>query len=155
MSSQLSSKQIEALAEGAFFAGIATMNADGDATESELHTVFKVVLGWKSRSQIVNAVTDHIKSEVQKTSGFQYNFNETKRGVAQDAFQSMETSDQYRFLWFVEQMGMNVAAASGGNLTGEPISEVEMQVGAIAMAIISGSDLDVPAYRAFIDSAGA
>jgi len=155
MSTQLTDKQIAALAEGAFFAGVATMNADGDATESELHTVFKVVLGWESRSHIVNAVTGHIKSEIQRTSGFEYDFNDTKRGVAQAAFQSMDTSDQYRYLWFVEQMGMNVAAASGGNLTGEPISEVEMQVGAIAMAFISGTDLDVPAYRAYIDSAGA
>ena len=155
MAAQLTDKQIAALAEGAFVAGVATMNVDGDATDSESETIIKVILGWDSRSQVVTAVTDHIKSEMQNTSGFEYNFDEKKQALAKAAYQSMSDSDKYRYLWFVEQMGMNVAAASGGNLTGQAVSEEEMRMGAYVMLIISGTDLDFEAYRAYIDSAGA
>ena len=155
MAAQLTDKQIAALAEGAFVAGVATMNVDGDATDSESETIIKVILGWDSRSQVVTAVTDHIKSEMRRTGAFQYKFDDKKQALAKDAYQSMSDSDKYRYLWFVEQMGMNVAAASGGNLTGQAVSEEEMRMGAYVMLIISGTDLDFEAYRAYIDSAGA
>lgn len=155
MSAQLTDKQIAALAEGAFVAGVATMNIDGDATESESEAIIKVVLGWDSRSKVVTAVTDYIKSEMQRTGAFKYKFDEKKQAIARTAYQTMSDSDKYRYLWFVEQMGMNVAAASGGNLTGQAVSEEEMSMGAHVMLTISGTDLDLPAYRAYIDSAGA
>ena len=155
MSAQLTDKQIAALAEGAFVAGVTTMNVDGDATESERETIIKVVLGWDSRSEVVTAVTDHIKSEMQRTGAFEYNFDDKKQAIAKAAYQTMSDSDKYRYLWFVEKMGMNVAAASGGNLTGQAVSEAEMNMGAYIMSIIFGTDLDVSAYRAYIDSAGA
>jgi hypothetical protein len=155
MSAQLTDKQIAALAEGAFVAGVATMNIDGDATESESEAIIKVVLGWDSRSKVVTAVTDHIKSDMQSTSGFDYNFDEKKQALAKAAYQTMPDADKYRYLWFVEQITMNVAAASGGNLTGQAVSEEEMGMGAHVMLTISGTDLDLPAYRAYIDSAGA
>jgi hypothetical protein len=155
MSAQLTGKQIAALAEGAFVAGVAVMNIDGDATESERDTIIKVVVGWDSRSEVVTAVTEHIKSEMRNTSGFKYNFDEKKQALAKAAYQTMSDADKYRYLWFVEQITMNVAAASGGNLSGQPVSEAEMNMGAFVMSIISGTDLDVPAYRAYIDSAGA
>jgi hypothetical protein len=92
---------------------------------------------------------------MRNTSGFKYNFDEKKQALAKAAYQTMSDADKYRYLWFVEQITMNVAAASGGNLSGQPVSEAEMNMGAFVMSIISGTDLDVPAYRAYIDSAGA
>ena len=155
MSEQLDKNQIKALAQSVLFAGKATMLADGDRTESENQAIFNVIASWESRSIAVTAVVEHLRAEIKRTGGYEYEFTEATQSVAQESYQLLSDPDKYRFMWLLEQITMHVASASGGNLTGQKVSELEELIGAEAMKAITGPSFNVTAYRAYIDSTGA